>query len=276
MRRLILIFIIIALPVTSIYLPRVDRAELSLFDVGQGDSFAWRTPGGKIIMVDGGPDWSSLYGLGRWLGLTNKKIDILILTHGHADHLAALPEIVARYGVATAYLPVRLQTAAAQSLLVELQSAGADIVYPDNIVCLSLEPDCSLCIYPPGEIFLNSLDENDLSLITHFDCDGLSVLASGDASVKREQELIKVGNHLRAKILKAAHHGSRSANSLAFIKAVKPVFFLISVGEANNYGHPSPEVLKIALSYGLKIWRTDQQGPLIFFTNNSNIYTEKP
>lgn len=277
MRRLIFIIILVAWPIINLYLSAASgQAELIFFDVGQGDALALRTPAGKIIVVDGGPDWSSLYGLGKWLGLTNKKIDILILTHGHADHLIALPEIVARYGVTSAYLPTRLEIPAAQSLLAELQRSGAAIIYPDSNRCLQLETDCSLCIYPPGNNFLNSFDENDLSLITHFDCAGLSLLASGDAGRKREQELINTGNILGTKILKAGHHGSKTANSLALFEAVRPLFFLISVGKDNNYGHPSPEVLKIALSLGAKIWRTDQRGAVIFYTNNSNIYIDKP
>ena len=98
------------------------------------------------------------------------------------------------------------------------------------------------------------------------------MLSSGDAGVKREEELITAGVDIRAKILKAAHHGSKTANSAPLLEAVKPMFFLISVGNGNNYGHPSPEVVARAKSIGLKIWRTDEQGTAHFYSNNSDIY----
>jgi len=267
----------LALCFSYLYLSRMETgAELSVFDVGQGDALALRTPTGKTIVIDGGPDWSSLYGLGRWLGLTNKKIDILILSHSHDDHIAALPEIVSRYGVASAYLPAHLEKPAAQSLIENLKAASADIIYPINNTCLILEPDCSVCIYPPSSKFINSPDENDLSLITYINCDGLSLLSSGDAGVKREEELIASGLDLSAKILKASHHGSKTANSMALFEAVKPIIFLISVGNSNNYGHPSPEVLTRAMSIVLNIWETDKKGSAYFFTNNKRIYLKMP
>jgi len=274
MRRLFFFFLI-----SFCLLPlfRIDtgRAEAVFFDVGQGDAFALKTPQGKIIVVDGGPDWSSLKDLERWLGFGRQKIDFLILSHGHDDHLAALPEIAARFKVKNAFLPARLSGSAAAALLEALKKDGAVVKYPAADFCLLLETDCSLCLFPPAASFLKSKDENDLSLALHFDCAGLSVAAAGDASQAREKSLLSSDFVWSAQILKISHHGSDSANDPSFQTAISPDMAVISVGANNSYGHPSSEVVNRIKQAGIKIWRTDQAGSVLFYSNNSKIYFKK-
>lgn len=251
------------------------QAEVVFLNVGQGDSFCLRTPTGKIILIDGGPDWSTLYGLGRYLGFKNKKIDYLILSHGHADHLSALPEVVNRYEVQKVFLPARLTGDIGQALLLELQNEQVMVEYPQNNFCLSLEANCRLCLFVPGSKFVSSQDENDLSLAIHFDCAGLKVAAAGDASQARERELISFNYDLSAQVLKASHHGSKSSSAAEFLEAVKPQLMLISVGK-NNYGHPAYQVINRAEQSGIDIWRTDEGGDVLFYSNNSQLYWKKP
>lgn len=274
MRRLFIFFLIIGCLFVCVPADR-RRAEAIFFDVGQGDAFALRTPQGKIIVVDGGPDWSSLSGLGKWLGFGQRQIDFLILSHGHDDHLAALPELAARFHIKSAVLPPRLSGSTAAALIETLQVDGTALKYPTTAFCLALETNCSLCIFPPETSFLKTDDENDLSLALHFDCSGLSVTTTGDASQKRERDFIASGFDWSASVFKASHHGSASANSSAFLQNVKPAFMVFSVGQDNKYGHPAPEVINRAESEKIKIWRTDQSGAILFYSNNSKIYFKK-
>jgi competence protein ComEC len=248
------------------------RAEVVFFDVGQGDSFILKTPTGKLILVDGGPDWSTLFGLGQYLPWQKRTIDLLILSHSHEDHLSSLPEIARRYQIKHVFLPASLHGAAAEELLLVLENQGSTIIYPQEPACLDLEADCRLCIFPPSSEFLSSSDENDFSLAVNFICDGLSLAATGDAGVKREQSLLASGFIQAVQILKAAHHGSISANSLEFLRALAPEVMVFSVGENNPYDHPSPEVINRAGAEGIEIRCTDQDGELLFYSNNSELY----
>lgn len=270
MYRLFFILLFLFIPLYFSSSSVVSRAEVVFFDVGQGDAFALKTPQGKIIAVDGGPDLSALYGWGRWLGW-KRTIDILIISHGHSDHLAALPELVTRYQIKQALLPPGLSGIAAQTLLSGLRSQGTAIIYPQSETCWQLEPACSLCIFPPTAEFLKADDENDWSLALHFNCDGLSLAAAGDANRRRELALLSSGFLWQAQIFKASHHGADTSNDPYFVARVKPAVVVISVGADNTYGHPSPELINSLRVAGIKVWRTDEQGSVIFYANNKKI-----
>ena len=104
-------------------------------------------------------------------------------------------------------------------------------------------------------------DQNN-SVITRLDCYANSFLFSGDNSSAVEYALLKTNFDLSAQILKASHHGSKTANSEVFLRAVSPVTYVISAGFGNRFGHPAPEVVERAEAEGLNIFRTDKQGTI--------------
>lgn len=243
------------------------RAEIVFFDVGQGDSYALRTNNNKIILVDGGPDWKTLNGLGRWLNFFEREIEIIILTHTHADHISALPEILKRYKVKRIYLPSHLSGAESIALLDALGD-GVDIVYPNKNLCIDFSSDCSLCIFPPSAKFKQSKDENDLSLATQFNCSGLTMFGAGDASSEREGDITESDLFSQSDILKVSHHGSVFSTDSSLLGILNPKIAIISVGKENGYGHPGIEVINRLNHYGVDVWRTDLNQSIIFFSNN--------
>jgi len=246
------------------------EAEAIFFDVGQGDAFVFRTPKNKIILIDGGPDWSLIYFLGKWLGFRRKKIDILILSHDHSDHISSLPEILKRYAVGKVFLPPGFSSFASTALLEE--NKDLDIFYPQKDFCYILEDDCKLCIFVPEQKFIETNDENDMSLAVLFDCVGLSVFGAGDAGKKREQSFLDSPLFHSAEILKVSHHGSDTSSDLDFLKALKPSLALISVGVNNSYNHPHQAVINRLRERGVNIWRTDLWGHLRILSNNRKVY----
>lgn len=264
---LFLIFVFIFL------IPRSNfkgEAEIIFFDIGQGDSFALRTPRGKIILIDGGLDWSPLYYLGKWMGFFKKEIDILLLTHDHSDHISALPEIIKRYKVKNIFLPSRLNSFASKEILDK--NFNAKIYYPHQEMCLDLEDNCFFCVIPPTEDFIDHKDENEISLAIIFDCANLSVFAAGDAGKARERSFLNSDLFQSVKVLKVSHHGSETSSDLDFLKALKPEIALISVGENNRYSHPNKSVIDRLKSLGIKIWRTDRDGYLRVFSRQGLLY----
>lgn len=251
-----------------------STVEAIFFDVGQGDSYAFQTNDSRIILIDGGPDWTSLYGLGRWLKYFKRDIDIIILTHSHSDHLSSLPEVIKRYRVKKIILPSRLTGAAAEELLKSLGSR-TEIIQPEENICIDFNNDCYLCVYPPSKKFINSRDENDLSLATYFNCSGLAVLASGDAPSAREDELIETQNNLKTDILKISHHGSKYSSASGFLDSIDPQLAIISVGKNNPYQHPHQELIDRLNQGAINFWRTDINGSVKVYVNNGVIFYKK-
>lgn len=266
------IFIILIIFFIIFFVSSLDkkRAELVVFDVGQGDSYALRTNDNKIILIDGGPDWTSLHGLGRWLNFFKRDIEIIILTHAHADHISSLPEIIKRYKVKKIYLPENLDGAESVALINSLTSE-IEVIYPEKDLCIDFNSNCSLCIFPPSENFKGADDDNDLSLASYFNCSGLTVFGAGDASTARELDLLNSHFFNQADILKISHHGSSSSSDSKFLDAVNPKFAIISVGANNRYKHPSVKVINSLNEKDISIWRTDISHSVMFFSNNKGI-----
>lgn len=248
------------------------QTEIIFFDVGQGDSFLLKTNTGDIILVDGGPDWSTLHQLGKALSFFERQIDFLILTHAHDDHVMALPEILQRYDVKKILLPANLSGDAALELY---NNQKEKVFVPRKEECWVFNSSCSLCVLPPSEKFLNTKDDNDLSLGVFFDCDALSLLAVGDASSERELDLLQSPLVQTVQVLKISHHGSSNSSSLDFLQSLAFNLAVISVGKNNKYGHPSSMVLKSLDAIGALLWRTDQLGALRIFANNNQIMYQK-
>jgi competence protein ComEC len=249
--------------------------EILFSDVGQGDAFALRTPSNKIIIIDGGPNWNSLYGLGRWLGFGQHDIDILILTHDHDDHITALPEILQRFRVSKIILPLGLDSQSSKEFLSVIKNNELDSEVLSENRCVELEDACRLCLFPPDDNFKKSKDKNDLSIALHFDCAGLSLVAAGDAPQAREESLLKNEFDWHAQILKVSHHGSDFSSPNIFIKAVAAQLGFISVGENNSYGHPGNNALERLSKIGMKIWRSDELGSLLVYASDSQIFIRK-
>ncbi len=242
------------------YIPQVV-----FLDVGQGDAALIKTLNKKIIVIDGGPDWQILYNLGKHLKPWQRRIDALVISHFHHDHFLGLAEVMRRYDVQKIYYyPIEIYDLAyiefmkivkdSQSMLVEIKAG--DIIQFDN--------NCWLKILWP-KIGASGRDLNRLSLVLRLECGNQKILFTGDVDKAVEEILITEGNNVKADILKSAHHGSASSNSLRFLQAVQPRHFVISVGKDNRYGLPSPSVISRGRSLGLNIWRTDLFKNIVFF-----------
>ena len=242
-----------------------SRTGLSVyvFDVGQGDSIFIDDANGNQILIDGGPDSSVLTRLGEVMPFYDHSIDMLILTHPHADHVDGLVEVLKRYQVGQviesgAAYPTpayqewhRLLTE--KHIPVTIARAGARVVF-DAIGALT--------ILAPLEDFKDkSLSHiHDTMLVSRLDYGSASLLLTGDMEASLEKKLIFYHAPLRADILKVGHHGSKTSSSDELLAAVSPQAAIISVGKNNRYGHPNQEVLDRFASLHIPVYRTDIAG----------------
>ena len=255
-----------------------QKLAVYFLDVGQGDSMLIRTPAGQNILIDGGPDDSVLEQLSRFLPFWERTIDLMILTHPHADHTAGLVEVLKTYQVKKVlYTGVVHTTPVYLAWLKELKAQKIPVMIADHTQTIHLFEGCRLDIlYPDKSFFAQTVSNlNNTSIVAKLVYGQISFLFTGDIEAEAEDELLAGGQDLRAQVLKVPHQGSKTSSQLKFIKAVSPRFAVIEVGAKNEFGHPSARVLKRYQSLGVKIFRTDQDGSVLFLTDGKDIETKK-
>ena len=258
---LVLLLIIIFL--IGFLISKPGRIEIDYLNIGQGDAELIKTPSHKLILIDGGPDNLVLWQLGKSLAFYQKKIDYLILSHYHDDHLIGLIEIIKRYHVKNLIYSDKRHSISLNNLLKTTKENGVKLIVLENFAKINLEAQCFLNILNPESLKIP--DDQNNSLVAKLECKGNKFLFSGDNSLIVERALLNSNFNLKADVLKASHHGSNSANSEVFLKAVAPIDFVISDGLNNKFKHPSPIILERASAQGINIFRTDKQGTIRIF-----------
>lgn len=254
---LILLTYIYDFIINSKYFP----PEIVILNVGQGDASLIKLPNHKNILIDGGPDNLVIRRLGESLPFYLRKIDLIVLSHPHDDHILGLIEVLKRYKVGSLIYMRQSEASELLDYLVEVaQQKNINIIELEDTASIKFSDDCNLKIINP-EILGIKEDPNN-SLVCRINCSGLSALFTGDNNIKVEEALLATHEDWSAQILKAAHHGSKTANSEAFLLAVNPQLFIISVGLLNSFGHPHLEVISRVLERGIKIKRTDKEGTI--------------
>jgi competence protein ComEC len=235
--------------------------KVYFFDVGQGDSIFIRTPEGKDILIDGGPDGTVLERLGETLPYWDRTIDLVVLTHPHADHIQGLDDVLKNYQVS-------------EVIETDLKNVTPEEYYFNKLVVndgalvekaikgekINLENDLDLEILYPFTYQVEEENINDYSVIIKMIYKGRSFLFTGDATAEVEAQILD--QNLDSDFLKVGHHGSRYSSSQKFIEAVSPTVSIISVGAGNSFGHPTKDTLDRLSSVGSRILRTDKAGSI--------------
>jgi competence protein ComEC len=255
------------------------RLEVTVLDVGQGDSIFVAFPDGRTMLVDAGglPGAAYVHGMRPGLDLGEdvvspylwsrglKRIDTIVMTHAHEDHLGGMPAVLRNFQVgelwvgrdedASAYRNVLAQ-AAAQGVPVSHRLRGEDFDRAGVRVSV-LWPDSS----DPARA------RNDDSLVLRLEDGNDSFLLTGDIERAGERSILANGDELGANFLKVPHHGGKTSSTAAFLDAVHPAIAAISVGEANSFGHPSPDTIQRILAEGTHLLRTDRDGAITAITD---------
>lgn len=262
-----------------------DFLRVSFFDVGQGDSAFIQTPGGKDILIDGGPDQKVIGKLNSTLPFYDKYIDIIIITHPHADHIAGLIKVLDKYQVGTIYYnEVDFKSSLYLQLIKKINDKNIKLVKVNKLDLINLEDNINLELINPIEILDNTViknntdnnsedkNVNNTSLVAKLIYKEDSFLFAGDAENEEENLLMQNNFDLEADVFKVSHHGSPNANSQGFLQTINPDIAIISVGTKNKFGHPSMRVLKKIERAGAKIYRTDINGTIKIISNGNDDY----
>ncbi len=240
------------------------KTHIVFFDVGQGDSALLTLADGKQILIDGGPDWSTLEKLGRFMPFFDRHIDLLILSHPNADHMISFPEVLRRFSVgALVTAGTVYESGTYRATLSGAELHGVPLVTMRAGERISLGTDALEVLWPP-KIMPNGFNKNtnNESLTIRFTHGGKRVLFTGDLESIVEKTLLEARTDLRADILKVPHHGSKSSSTMEFLAAVRPSMAVISVAKENSYGHPNADVLTRLALVGAEVRRTDESGDI--------------
>src|SRR3989344_1606416 len=240
------------------------KLKVYFLDVGQGDAELIETPNGNKILIDGGPPNKKILGeLSRFLPFYNRSVDMVILTHPHADHVGGLDQVLERYEVGFAMDPgVLYNTPEFGEYRNLIETKRIPRVYGVRGMKVRLDYSTYLDVFLP---VVNNfgLSPHDGMLVLKLNYGKNSFLFTGDMEKNLEGYLIgTMGESLKSDILKVGHHGSKTSTTEAFLGYVSPKYAVISVGEENKYGHPSKEVLDRLIQFGVKFFRTDEEGTI--------------
>lgn len=239
------------------------RWAMVLCDVGQGDGIVVKVSPGVAMVVDVGPEPDQLAGCLRRLQV--RRIALLVLTHFHADHVGGIAAAL-RLPVDAAWTTDLAEPVAnAAAVLEQLRRRRIPTRTPAVGERWRLG-DLAVRVIGPRRRFPESASPpNDASIALAVEVAGHRILLLGDQEFASQEDLAGRGEDLRADVLKVAHHGSAS-QSERLLAAIQPRLAVISVGAANDYGHPAPRTLRLLHRAGVQVWRTDLGGDLAVVT----------
>ncbi|MEE2644456.1 MAG: helix-hairpin-helix domain-containing protein [Myxococcota bacterium] len=227
--------------------PNQPWLELFFLSIGQGDATLIKSPTGKQVLVDTGPRRArgTLFEALKSAGIS--RLDLLINTHAHADHIGNSQAVLER-------LPVKLildsgfphATSTYTRLIDTIRALQVPLKRARRGRTIEIGGGAQLEILGPTDPLLRGTrsDPNSNSVILKLRFKSLAVLLAGDAEEETEMRLLQEPAQLKSTVLKVAHHGSRHATSDRFLRAVQPRYAVISAGRGNNFGHPAPETIE--------------------------------
>lgn len=256
-----------------------SRLHMVVLDVGQGDAILLLGDRGGRILVDTGPDPDRLLRLlDARLPSWDRRLDLLVLSHPHEDHVAGAALLLDRYRVGALAEPGMRGPGPGYAAL---ESALQEHPLPDRLLAAGdrlILDDATLAVrWPaPGSVAREPADTgrgiNDVSIVLDLRYGQRRFLLTGDAEDDVDPHLLEMGiGDTPTDVLKVAHHGSRTATSAALLDALRPTIAIISVGAGNRYGHPAPETLARLKDSGIRTYRTDQDGSVDVSTDGSDL-----
>jgi competence protein ComEC len=256
---LVVILVILNIIIWPCFLNKRDKDyfRLSCLDVGQGDAIFIKTPDGFTALIDGGDQGKGQNRVLPFLRQTCvRQLNLVVVSHGHQDHLGGLAEVLAEVPANELIMPPQtnhdIQKFLRQPAIGKLKRS-----YGSNGRSLILGKSATARIFYVSD----PESENDQSLVILIQYGKNKMLLTGDLGLKSEAILIrKYPVLMQASVLKVAHHGSNQATGLPFLTQVRPKLVVISVGAGNRFGHPGRKTMNRLNSLGIRTYRTDRDG----------------
>lgn len=248
---------------------------VAFIDVGQGDCSVIKLADGGIIMIDAG-ERTAVTAVTKYLD-ENKidKIDYLVATHPHSDHIGAMADIIDNYDIGSVFMPkAQNDTSTFMRLLTSVKNKGLKIkaVKAGDFLFDDKEGVSAQFVAPNSDSYE---DLNNYSAVLKLTYKDTSFLFTGDAEKLSEDEMLNQGYDLSSDVLKVGHHGSNTSTTAKFLKAVSPAYAVISC-DGESYGHPSEKVVsRLEKAVGNRIYKTFEDGAVIMQSDGYNIVVKE-
>lgn len=252
----------------SASLSQGDGLTLHFIDVGQGDSILAESDG-HFMLIDAGENDQGDTVVSYLTSAGVQTLDYVIGTHPHSDHIGGLDDVIRAFSVEKVILPpIEHTTKTFEDVLDAISEKGLKLTRPQAGDTYSLGKAAFTILAPIGDY---GDDLNNWSVGLKLTLGNRSFVMCGDAETAAETDIVNSGLDLKADVLKAGHHGSRTSTSDAFLKAVSPSYAVIQCGEGNSYGHPHKETIEKLETAGIQILRTDQLGTITAWTDGTDL-----
>lgn len=254
-----------------------QQLHVAFVDVGQGDGAFITTPGGRQIVVDGGADpLAMVRALAARMPPGDRTVDVVVLTHPHADHVGGLIEVLRRYEVALVLeRQIAYESPPHQAWRLLVERSAARVVQAEAGQVISMGDGVILrVVSPPARLLQGTAsDVDNASVVLRVEYGDVSFLLTGDMFEEGESALVESGAPIDSDVLKVGHHGSRSSSSRDFVDAVTPAVAIISAGQDNRFEHPHSESL-LALQQHVaeeRLFLTSERGTVEFVTDGHRL-----
>jgi len=273
--------------------PDAEKLRMTVLDVGQGDSIFVQTPSGRTLLIDGGGSNDEtnaaqtdigervLLPFLRFQGVN--RLDIVILTHPHGDHVGGLPAVLREVPVGVVLDGTRLPypTPAYTAFLTQIRQKripyqhairGMRLDLGDGAVGEFLNPPA------PGLPYGTNPDNatvNNYSAVLRLTYGRTHFLLDGDAQTEAEASMLSSYPDLSCDVLKCGHHGANNATGDGWLERVHPRYAVISCGAKNLFGHPHPDALARLAAHNVQVFRTDKNGAVTFVSDGQTV-TARP
>lgn len=253
--------------------------QIFFLNVGQGDSILIEK-GDYQILVDGGPDDKVLSELGKAMPLSDRKIETVILTHPHADHLVGINQVIDRYEIGKIYSTGVIHTSNVYlEFLNKVKDKNIELTVPEKGEESVPFQDGKIKFLWLGKIYAGkSAEDNNLnntSLVSKFCYFNHCVFLPGDLETDGQEEMFNDYSSsidiFQSEILKVAHHGSVNGTNQKTLDLVKPKYAVIEVGADNQFGHPHASTLDLLQKANIQYYRTDRDGTVEFNISEQGI-----
>jgi competence protein ComEC len=239
--------------------------------VGDADSILVQSPGGRNMLIDAGSEADSHRVTSYLTKRGIKSLDLLVATHPHLDHIGGMAEVIDQFRIGRIFMPKVLTTTRTfKDLMTAIKQKGLKINSPTPGSTLALDPALKIMTLAPNSPHYKDL--NNYSIVLKITYKKTSFLLTGDAERISEKEMLTRKYALKSDLLKVGHHGSHTSTSNAFLRAVRPKYAVICTGKKNEeHDHPNPKTLRRLKKFGVKIYRTDLDGPIVVSSDGSVI-----
>lgn len=251
-------------------------AELTVhvLDVGQGDAIFIRSPAGKTVLVDAGRPESADRLTARLRELVPGQVDLVLMTHPHADHIGGMEAVLKDVGARIFMEPgFDHPSPLYASLLKTVESKGVQLKVGKAGNNVEIGGGAVMHLLAPKDPFFHNTrsDANANSIVIRLTYGKTAFYLAADSEAETEKRILESGEELASDVYKVAHHGSRHSSSAELLEKIHPKIAVVSVGAGNDYGHPTRQTLDRLEAVKAEVLRTDLDGEVVLHSDGEKV-----